>query len=449
MDLECSSGPHVGSLHCPQIQDHNGLDFSFASAAAQAAFRSALAAANGDRFPSTLLLQHIVTVPGCVLLMAKVVEVEPAAALEVVWAGAAEGAVAASVPAYDGAAWAVISSTHSSSSGMEHISCNALDELLQEGVAAAALQQALLHQVAGNGPSALAAHPGGGGCGVVAGWGQQLQPKLFQLSPVQQLEQQHQQQLTGSSSSSERGAPGGTSKSSSGMVRVVISRGDKVLSDRLEQVVSAQHMGSACSASAAGAAAAGSGGDETAGARDGSFVLLILPSVIPSSSGAGCGGGGSSRDITAAALTVALLQQTSLGAAAKSGPSAIAVSAQQTASAAASASVAAAGAYSGGTGVVGGIRFASAGVGAGADGNHVPVANITVLLLPPEVADELEAWVLQQQLSVHEMTPLLRDLALCSMSGTLCSWVLAGHRVMAFPVMASLLTFQGCQFQGH
>ena len=386
-------------MPCLQIKNFDGLDFSSASAAAQAAFRSALAAANGGRYSSTLLVHHIVTVPGCLLLMAEVVEVGPAAALEDMWDGGPAEAVASSVPAYDGFAWTVIPSSHSSSSGMEHILCEALDELLQEeGEAAAALQQALLHDAAGNGASVVATNPVGGGCGVVAGWGQQLHLKVLQLSPVQQLEEQNQEPI--GSSNSERAAQGGTFSSSSGMVRVVISRGDKVQLDRLEQSMSAQGMGSA----AGGAAAGGSGGDGSADDRDGSFLLLDLATVISSSSAAGCGGGGSNMEanVTAAALMVALLQQTSLGAA-ESGTSGTPVSAQQTAIATASASVAAADASPGGsTGGVGGIGVTSAGV---------PVAYVTVLLLPHEVANELQAWVVQQQLSVHELIPLVQDLA--------------------------------------
>ena len=134
------------------------------------------------------------------------------------------------------------------------------------------------------------------------------------------------------------------------MVRVVISRGEKVLSDNRGQLVSAQDRETA--------AAGGSGGGGSAGARDGSFLLLDLPSM-------GWGGGESNREagMTAAALTVALLQQTSLGAV------------------------------------------------EGADGNHLPVAYVTVLLLPHEVANEMDAWVMQQQLSVHDLTPLVQDLA--------------------------------------
>ena len=395
-------------MPCLQIKNLDGLDFSSASAAAQAAFRSALHAANGGRYSSTLLVQHMVTVPGCVLLMAEVVEVEPAAALEAMWDGGPAEAVASSVPAYDGFAWTVIPSSHSSSSGLEHISCEVLDELLQEDrEAAAALQQALLHEVAGNGARVVATNPGGGGCGVVAGWGQQLHLKVLQLSPVEQLEEQNQEPI--GSSNSERAAQGGTFSSSSGMVRVVISRGDKVLLDGLEQSMSAEGMGSA----AGDAAAGGSGGGGSADAGDGSFLLLDLASVISGSSAAGCEGGRSNMEanVTAAAVTVALFQQTSLGAA-ESGTSGTLVSAQQTAIAMASASVAAADASPGfSTGVVGGTGVASAGVGEGADANHVPVAYVTVLLLPHEVAIELQAWVVQQQLSVHDLTPLVLDLA--------------------------------------
>ena len=165
-----------------------GMDFTSASAAAQAAFCSALAAANVGRFPSTLLVQHMVTVHGCVLLMVAVVEVEPAAGLEAIWDGGAAEAVASSVTAYDGFAWTVLASTHSSSSGMRHISCEALDELLQEeGEAVAGLQQALLHKVAGIGASVSAITYAGSRCGVVAGWGQQLRLKVLHVSPVQQL----------------------------------------------------------------------------------------------------------------------------------------------------------------------------------------------------------------------------------------------------------------------
>ena len=391
-------------MPCLQIKAPEDMDFSSASAAAQAAFRSAFAAADAGRYSSTLLVQHMVTVPGCVLLMVAVVEVEPAAGLQAMWDGAAAGTVASLVPAYDGFAWTVIPS----SSGLEHISCDSLDELLQEeGAAAAALQQVLLPQVAGNALNGSATDPLGGGCGVIAGWGQQLRLKMLQLSQGPQLKEQNQEPV--GRSNRETAAQGGTFSSSSGMVRVVISRGDKVLSDHLEQFVSGEHMECPCFPTAAGAAA----GDGRLCARDGSFILLDLPSIISSSSTAGCGEGESSREAhaTAAALTIALLQQTTLGAA-ESGTSGILVSAQQTAIATASASVAAADASPrDSTGDVSGTGVASAGVGAGTSGNHVPVAYITVLLLPHEVANEMDAWVLQQQLSVHDLTPLVQDLA--------------------------------------
>ena len=364
------------------------MDFSSASAAAQAAFRSALAAANGGGFPSTLLLQHMVTVPGCVLLMAEVVRSDSEGLHGSEGNETDAGLPPAAVPALDGVAWSLLPTNRSSSSSTVHISFKLLEELLNgEGTAAAAaaLQQAPPNQLGGSWVEASAAAMAGlGGCcaGVVAQWGQQLLLKVLEGPPEQQQQGQGMFQHAEPLGSSRR------------VVRVVISKHNIVLVDGVKQLLSAEEVqvaGVGITSHVAEAeggdrewprVAAGSAFDGDRGARDAryTYLLLDLASAISSSSGGKVDGGASSvRPLApAAAVTIALLGDSALDAAAEAGGD--------------------------------GSAVASASSGGG-HRSGAPLGYAKVLLLPPEVAIELQAWLVQQQLSVHQVAPLLQDLA--------------------------------------
>ena len=446
-----------------QIEDVNGLDFASAATTAQAAFRSTFYRAKGMHARPTLLLQDVVCVPGCVLLMATVLG--PASMETDV---GSESAALAALPAFDGAAWMVLASRSSSSSSSGvHIFCGGLEELLQqEGEAAEALRQAVQYQLDEGGIGAAAEPPsvaavatgGSGGCryGVVAQWGQPLSLRLLEDWPQQQqkLDQQVVQatESDGGTSTRSKGRGGrdaSRSKSSSNrMVRVVVSRGNQVLSDRVELLLTAAETEAPAAAGSCGGAVPDAEGGvasvtsaaagESMGTDVPSYLLLDLPSYTSSSNavrenvGSSTGGtsdmgvhsirlssssGEERRALSGAALTVALLKHT--GAAAGGvGSSGIAATPQQTArdlphGVPPSASAVDAGSSGPAIAEADGFGSGAAGEAGGDDvgGDDVPFAYVTVLLLPRETAMELEAWVLQQQVTIAELTPLMVDLA--------------------------------------